>query len=52
MSAWDQKVKKVQSEQQDLTVTADPYESVAFKIQDWQVDTGELRFYTHGDPES
>jgi splicing factor 3A subunit 2 len=52
MSAWEQKVEKAQSGHQYLTIAAEPYETVAFKVQDWEVDTPERKFYTHWDPDT
>jgi splicing factor 3A subunit 2 len=52
MSTWEQKVESADKRFQYLIVTAEPYESVAFKIQSREVDRREGKLWTHWDPDT
>jgi splicing factor 3A subunit 2 len=49
MSTWEQKVQAQDKRFQYFVVAAEPYESVAFKLQSLQVDQREGKFWTHWD---
>jgi len=49
MSTWEQKVEQPDKRFQYLIVAAEPYESVAFKIQSREVDRREGKLWTHWD---
>ncbi|KAJ3119863.1 Splicing factor 3A subunit 2, partial [Physocladia obscura] len=49
MSAFEQRVEPAQRQYQYLLVAAEPYETVAFKVQSKEIDRGEGRFWTHWD---
>jgi len=52
MSTWEQKVEAADKRFQYLIVAAEPYESVAFKIQSREVDRREGKLWTHWDPDT
>ncbi|KAJ3415975.1 structural constituent of ribosome [Chytridiales sp. JEL 0842] len=52
MSAYEQKVENPNKAYQYLLVAAEPYETVAFKVQSREIDRGEGRFLTHWDPDA
>ncbi|KAI8849075.1 hypothetical protein BC829DRAFT_425389 [Chytridium lagenaria] len=52
MSAYEQKVETPNKAYQYLLVAAEPYETVAFKIQSKEIDKSEGKFWTHWDPDS
>jgi splicing factor 3A subunit 2 len=52
MSAYEQKIEAPNKAYQYLLVAAEPYETVAFKIQSREIDRGEGRFLTHWDPDT
>ncbi|KAJ3217805.1 hypothetical protein HDU67_007222 [Dinochytrium kinnereticum] len=52
MSAYEQKIEPPNKAHQYLLVAAEPYETVAFKIQSKEIDKGEGKFWTHWDPDS
>jgi len=47
MSTWEQKVEAQDKRFQYLVVAAEPYESVAFKFQNLQVDNREGKVWSH-----
>jgi len=49
MSAWEQKVEQPDKRFQYLVVAAEPYESVAFKIPNREVDQREGMLWSHWD---
>ena len=49
MSTWEQKVEAHDKRFQYLVVAAEPYESVAFKLQSLEVDQRGGTFWTHWD---
>ncbi|KAJ3330851.1 Splicing factor 3A subunit 2 [Blyttiomyces sp. JEL0837] len=49
MSAYEQKVEAPNRGFQYLLIAAEPYETVAFKIQSREIDRGEGKFWTHWD---
>ena len=53
MSAWEQRVEQPSDKRiQYLIIAAEPYESVAFKVQSRKIDTREGQMYTHWDPDT
>ncbi|KAJ3074764.1 Splicing factor 3A subunit 2 [Podochytrium sp. JEL0797] len=52
MSAFEQRVEPAQRQFQYLLIAAEPYETVAFKIQSKEIDRAEGRFWTHWDPDA
>lgn len=52
MSAYEQKVESADKKYQFLCFAADPYEVIAFKVPNHEVDKSEGRFFTHWDPDS
>jgi len=53
MSAWEQRVEQPADKRfQYLIVAAEPYESVAFKVQSREIDRREGKLYTHWDPDT
>eukprot|EP00953_Heterococcus_sp_UTEX-ZZ885_P001890 1530-Heterococcus_DN1.PRE.4 len=51
MSAYEQKVEPPNKDYQYLLFACEPYETVAFKIPNVEVDKGEGRFFTNWDRE-
>jgi len=51
MSAFEQKVEKSDSKFQYILFAAEPYETVAFKIPNLEIDKSEGKFFTHWDKE-
>merc|ERR1711998_489250 len=49
MSAYEQKVEAPDGQYQYLIFAAEPYESIAFKIPNKEIDKGDDKFYTHWD---
>ncbi|KAJ3129470.1 Splicing factor 3A subunit 2 [Nowakowskiella sp. JEL0407] len=49
MSAFEQKVEEANRAFQYLLFAAEPYETVAFKVQSREIDRHEGRFWTHWD---
>lgn len=52
MSTWEQKIEQADKRFQYLIIAAEPYESVAFKIQSREVDRREGKLWTHWDRKS
>lgn len=52
MSAYEQKVETADKKFQYLLFAAEPYETVAFKIPNAEVDSTQGRFFTHWDPDA
>ncbi|KAI9486110.1 MAG: hypothetical protein EXX96DRAFT_547714 [Benjaminiella poitrasii] len=52
MGAYEQKVETPNNAYQYLVIAAEPYESIAFKIQSTKVDETPGKFWTHWDPDS
>ncbi|KAJ3136550.1 Splicing factor 3A subunit 2 [Irineochytrium annulatum] len=52
MSAYEQKVEPPSKGFQYLLIAAEPYETVAFKVQSREIDKGEGKFWTHWDPDA
>ncbi|MEW5302282.1 MAG: hypothetical protein WDW38_000301 [Sanguina aurantia] len=51
MSAYEQKVETADKGYQYLCFAAEPYEVIAFKVPNLEVDKGENRLFTHWDPD-
>lgn len=51
MSAFEQKVEACDKRYQYLLVAAEPYETIAFKIPNVEIDKSEGRFFTDWDPD-
>jgi splicing factor 3A subunit 2 len=51
MSAYEQKVERIDARYQYLLVAAEPYETVAFKIPNLEIDRSPGRLFTHWDTE-
>jgi splicing factor 3A subunit 2 len=51
MSAYEQHRETPNKAHQYLLFAAEPYETVAFKIQSKEIDRNEERFWTHWDPD-
>jgi splicing factor 3A subunit 2 len=49
MSAFEQRVEAVDKNYQYLLFACDPYETIAFKIPNKEIDKGEGRFFTEWD---
>src|ERR1700738_302290 len=49
MSTWEQQIEQADKRFQYLIIAAEPYESVAFKIQSREVDRREGKLWTHWD---
>ncbi|KAJ3297473.1 hypothetical protein HDU79_003555 [Rhizoclosmatium sp. JEL0117] len=49
MSAFEQRVEPAQRQYQYLLIAAEPYETVAFKVQSKEIDRAEGRFWTYWD---
>ncbi|KAJ2799546.1 CWF complex protein sap62, partial [Coemansia helicoidea] len=52
MSAFEQHVEPPNSQYQYLLFAADPYETIAFKVQSREVDMRPGRFWSHWDPDT
>jgi len=52
MSSFEQKLEVPDQKYQYLLFAADPYETIAFKIPNMEIDRSEGRFYTHWDREA
>lgn len=52
MSAYEQKVEAPNKAYQYLLFAAEPYETVAFRIQSREIDKTEGRFFTYWDPDA
>ncbi|KAG2225696.1 hypothetical protein INT45_012168 [Circinella minor] len=52
MSAYEQKVEAPNKQFQYLLIAAEPYETVAFKVESKEIDRAEGRFWTHWDQDS
>ncbi|KAI9362940.1 hypothetical protein DFJ73DRAFT_956611 [Zopfochytrium polystomum] len=52
MSAYEQHVEPPNKAYQYLLIAAEPYETIAFKIQSREIDRGEGKFWTHWDPDA
>ena len=51
MSAYEQKLEVPQKQYQYLLFAAEPYETIAFKIPNQEIDRSEGRFYVHWNKE-
>lgn len=51
MSAFEQKVEPVNKNVQYVVFAADPYETVSFRIPNWEIDKSEGKFFTHWNSE-
>ncbi|KAJ3291631.1 Splicing factor 3A subunit 2 [Borealophlyctis nickersoniae] len=49
MSAYEQRVEPPSKHFQYLLFAAEPYETIAFKVQSREIDKGEGKFWTHWD---
>ncbi|ORX88617.1 hypothetical protein K493DRAFT_290373 [Basidiobolus meristosporus CBS 931.73] len=52
MSAYEQRIEAPNRMYQYLLFAAEPYETIAFKVQSREIDKGEGKFFTHWDPDS
>lgn len=52
MSSYEQRVETADKNYQYLMFAAEPYEVIAFKIPNSDVDRAEDKFFTHWDPDS
>ncbi|KAJ8329642.1 hypothetical protein BDV3_003651 [Batrachochytrium dendrobatidis] len=52
MSAYEQRIEPPLKNFQYLLIAAEPYETIAFKVQSLEVDRGEGRFWSHWDPDA
>lgn len=52
MSAYEQKIEEINKYFQYLLFAAEPYETIAFKIQSKEIDRSERKFWTHWDPDT
>ncbi|KAI9206483.1 uncharacterized protein BJ171DRAFT_498000 [Polychytrium aggregatum] len=52
MSAYEQKVEAPSKHFHYLVFAAEPYESIAFKVQSREIDKGDGKFWTHWDPDT
>ena len=52
MSAFEQRKEPPNKEYQYILFAAEPYETIAFKIQSREVDKREGRFWSHWDVDS
>ncbi|KAI8073945.1 hypothetical protein BC940DRAFT_329492 [Gongronella butleri] len=52
MSAYEQHIEQPNKAYQYLVIAAEPYESVAFKIQSKEIDRAPGKFWTHWDPDA
>ncbi|RKO87062.1 hypothetical protein BDK51DRAFT_36365 [Blyttiomyces helicus] len=52
MSAYEQKVEPPSKHFQYLLFAAEPYETIAFKVQSREIDKAEGRFWSHWDPDA
>ncbi|KAJ1569132.1 Splicing factor 3A subunit 2 [Cladochytrium tenue] len=52
MSAYEQRVEAPSRAHQYLLVAAEPYETIAFKIQSREIDRSEGKFWSHWDSDS
>ncbi|KAI8918023.1 hypothetical protein BC831DRAFT_516317 [Entophlyctis helioformis] len=52
MSAYEQRIEAPSRHFQYLLVAAEPYETIAFKVQSLEIDRSEGRFWTYWDPDS
>ncbi|KAL2919253.1 CWF complex protein sap62 [Polyrhizophydium stewartii] len=52
MSAYQQRIELPSRHFQYLLIAAEPYETIAFKIQSFEIDMGEGRFWTHWDTDT
>ncbi len=56
MSAYEQKVENPDKNFQYLLFAAEPYETIAFKIPNWEIDRGgagaETKFFTNWDKDT
>jgi splicing factor 3A subunit 2 len=50
MSAYEQRVEAPDKAWQYLLFAAEPYETIAFKVPNREIDKGEGKFFTHWDP--
>lgn len=50
MSAYEQKIEQPDKQYQYLLFAADPYETIAFKVPNWEIDRTPGKFYTNWDP--
>ena len=51
MSAYEQKVETWDKRYQYLLVAAEPYEVIAFKVPNMEIDKSRERFFTHWEPD-
>ena len=51
MSAYEQKVETWDKQYQYLLVAAEPYEVIAFKVPNMEIDKSRERFFTHWEPD-
>jgi splicing factor 3A subunit 2 len=49
MSSYEQKVEAPEKNYQYLIFAAEPYENIAFKIPNLEIDHNEGKFYTNWD---
>lgn len=52
MSSFEQKVEAADKSYQYLLFAAEPYEVIAFKIPNSDIDRGENKFFTYWDEDS
>lgn len=52
MSAYEQKIEAPNKAHQYLLIAAEPYETIAFKVQSKEVDRAPGKFWTHWDQDS
>ncbi|KAI8369293.1 uncharacterized protein BYT42DRAFT_103584 [Radiomyces spectabilis] len=52
MSAYEQKIEAPNKAHQYMIVAAEPYESIAFKVQSKDIDRAPGKFWTHWDQDS
>ena len=52
MSAFEQRIEPPSKFYQYLLVAAEPYETIAFKIQSWEVDRSAGKMWNHWDPDT
>lgn len=51
MSAYEQKIEEINKYFQYLLFAAEPYETIAFKIQSKEIDRSDKSFWTYWDPD-
>jgi splicing factor 3A subunit 2 len=51
MSAYEQRVEPADRNYQYIIVAAEPYENIAFKVPNREIDTAAAKFFTNWDRE-